>query len=78
MTKPRVGLVCSGGGARGAYEAGVIRYLREELPATVRPHVRFDVLSGTSVGASTCCYLAATMHTPDQQGRGLAALWTGL
>jgi NTE family protein len=78
VTKPRVGLVCSGGGARGAYEAGVIRYLREELPSTVRPHVRFDVLSGTSVGASTCCYLAATMHVPDQQGRGLAALWTGL
>jgi NTE family protein len=71
-------LVCSGGGARGAYEAGVIRYLREELPPSVRQHVRFDVLSGTSVGASTCCYLAATMHTPDQQGRGLAALWTGL
>ena len=76
--KPRVGLVCSGGGARGAYEAGVIRYLREELPASVRPHVRFDVLSGTSVGASTACFLAATMHTPDEQGRGLAALWTGL
>lgn len=56
----------------------MIRYLREELPASVRPHVRFDVLSGTSVGASTSCFLAATMHTPDEQGRGLAALWTGL
>lgn len=78
MTKPRIGLVCSGGGARGAYEAGVIRYLREELPPSVRAHVRFDVLSGTSVGATTSCYLAATMHLPDEQGRGLAALWTGL
>lgn len=78
MTKPRIGLVCSGGGARGAYEAGVIRYLREELPAPARQHVRFDVLSGTSVGASTACFLAATMHTPDAQGRGLEALWTGL
>lgn len=78
VTKPRIGLVCSGGGARGAYEAGVIRYLREELPPSARQHVRFDVLSGTSVGASTACFLAATMHTPDEQGRGLAALWTGL
>lgn len=78
MTKPRVGLVCSGGGARGAYEAGVIRYLREELPAAARANVRFDVLSGTSVGASTACFLAATMHAPDEQGKGLAALWTGL
>ncbi|MGV3625763.1 MAG: patatin-like phospholipase family protein [Archangium sp.] len=78
MTKPRIGLVCSGGGARGAYEAGVIRYLREELPPSARKHVRFDVLSGTSVGASTACFLAGTMHAPDEQGRGLAALWTGL
>ncbi len=76
--KPRIGLVCSGGGARGAYEAGVIRYLREELPAAARANVRFDVLAGTSVGASTACFLAATMHIPDEQGRALAGLWTGL
>ncbi len=76
--KPRIGLVCSGGGARGAYEAGVIRYLREELPASARENVRFDVLAGTSVGASTACFLAATMHIPDEQGRALAGLWTGL
>lgn len=78
MRKPRIGLVCSGGGARGAYEAGVIRYLREELPPEARANVRFDVLCGTSVGAMTACYLAATMHQPEAQGRGLAALWTGL
>lgn len=78
MTKPRIGLVCSGGGARGAYEAGVIRYLREELPAAARANVRFDVLSGTSVGASTACFIAGTMHMPDEQGRALEALWTGL
>ncbi len=76
--KPRIGLVCSGGGARGAYEAGVIRYLREELPASARANVRFDVLAGTSVGASTACFLAATMHIPDEQGRALASVWTGL
>ena len=78
MTKPRIGLVCSGGGARGAYEAGVIRYLREELPAAARANVRFDVLSGTSVGASTACFIAGTMHMPDEQGRALEALWKGL
>lgn len=78
MTRPRIGLVCSGGGARGAWEAGIIRYVREELPASVRAQVRFDVLAGTSVGAMTCCYLAATMHTPETQGRGLESLWTSL
>jgi NTE family protein len=74
--KPTIGLVCSGGGARGAYEAGVIRYLREELPASSRQHVRFDVLAGTSIGALTCCFLASTMDKPDQQGQFLQNVWT--
>jgi NTE family protein len=76
--KPKVGLVASGGGARGAFEAGVIRYLREEMPADVRAHVRFDILSGTSVGAMTCCALASTMHAPETQGQVLTKLWSGL
>ena len=71
---PRIALVCSGGGARGAYEAGVIRYLREEL----KTNVRFDVLCGTSVGAMTACFLATTMDRPAEQGRELAELWTSL
>ena len=37
---PLTGLVLSGGGARGAYEAGVIRYIRDELPPRVRAHAR--------------------------------------
>jgi NTE family protein len=78
MSRPRIGLVCSGGGARGAYEAGVLRYLREELPPGAREHVRFDVLTGTSVGAMTATFLASTMHMPGEQGRALAALWTNL
>lgn len=74
----RIGLVLSGGGARGAYEAGFIRYLREELPPSVREKVRFDILSGTSVGAITACFLAATMDTPAEQGRVLEQIWTEL
>lgn len=73
-----IALVLSGGGARGAYEAGVIRYLREELPASVRERVRFDILCGTSVGAITACFLASTMHEPDGQGRVLSDMWTEL
>lgn len=78
MTVPSTALVCSGGGARGAYEAGIIRYLREELPASVRPHVHFDLLCGTSVGAITSCFLAASADTPDEQGARLADFWTQL
>lgn len=76
--KPRIGLVLSGGGARGAYEAGIIRYLREELPKDVHSQVRFDILSGTSVGAINACFLAATMDQPDTQGAELERMWSSL
>ncbi len=75
---PNTALVLSGGGARGAYEAGVIRYLRDELPARVRPHVRFEILCGTSVGAINCCYLASTSHAPESQGQALTNMWQSL
>ncbi|HLL53948.1 MAG TPA: patatin-like phospholipase family protein [Myxococcaceae bacterium] len=78
MPSSPIALVLSGGGARGAYEAGVVRYLREELPASVRGHVRFDILCGTSVGAITACFLAATMDQPESQGAWLAAMWNEL
>ncbi len=72
---PMTALVLSGGGARGAYEAGVLRYVRDELPKRIRPHVRFEILAGTSVGAINCCFLAATSHAPEQQGELLVNLW---
>ncbi|HZH02813.1 MAG TPA: patatin-like phospholipase family protein, partial [Myxococcaceae bacterium] len=78
MSTPQIALVLSGGGARGAYEAGVIRYLREELPISVRARVRFDLLCGTSVGAINACFLAATADVPEGQGAALTAMWSEL
>ncbi len=78
MAAPTTALVCSGGGARGAYEAGIIKYLREELPSSVRPHVHFDAICGTSVGAITSCFLAASADAPGEQGRRLCDFWTAL
>src|SRR5579871_1072312 len=75
---PVTALVLSGGGARGAYEAGVIRYIRDELPLRMRPHVRFEVLCGSSVGALNCCFLAATSHMPESQGQALVNVWQSL
>src|SRR5690606_17340823 len=69
---PLTGLVLSGGGARGAYEAGIIRYIRDELPPKVRAHARFEIICGTSVGAINGCFLAANAHNPELQGRALA------
>src|SRR5258708_31666041 len=47
-------LVLSGGGARGAYQVGVLAGLAERLPG-----LEFPILSGMSVGAINTFYLAA-------------------
>src|ERR1044071_8809197 len=55
--RPRLALVLSGGGARGAYEAGVVRYIREELAGDLGGQVHFDIYCGTSVGGIHACFL---------------------
>ncbi|MEN8184620.1 MAG: patatin-like phospholipase family protein [Myxococcota bacterium] len=60
--RPRIGLVLSGGGARGAYEAGVLAHLFEEVYPRLRSGFEFDVVSGTSVGAIHAAYVAASAH----------------
>ncbi len=49
----------AGGGARGAYEVGVLSYL-EELASSIGRRLPVEIISGTSVGAVHACYLAAT------------------
>jgi NTE family protein len=62
-------VVLSGGGARGAYEAGVLAYVLGELPKRLGHPVHFDLMLGTSVGAIHACYLAATEDRgPDRAG----------
>ncbi|MDD9967370.1 MAG: patatin-like phospholipase family protein, partial [Myxococcales bacterium] len=67
--------VMSGGGARGAYEAGVVAGLMEVLKPTVAP---FDILCGTSVGALNAAYMAAHAHVPDMGARGLISQWQAI
>src|SRR5580765_6981231 len=74
---PRYALVMSGGGARGAYEAGVLSYVLDELPLRLGRPVRFHIVTGTSVGAVHACYVAATMGGPGA-GKGLIAIWRSL
>ena len=66
------------GGARGAYEAGVISFLRDELEPGLGRRLNLDVLSGTSVGAINACYLASTGDCPEVQGRGITERWRTL
>ena len=73
----RRAVVLSGGGARGAYEAGVLRYVLEEIPRRLGRDVSFDLICGTSVGALHACYLAANAKAYGGAGRRLADLWSG-
>lgn len=72
----RVAVILSGGGARGAYEVGVLSYVLDTF-ARQRggkpPPI--DVLSGTSVGAVNACFLAAHMSDSTLGVRRLANLW---
>lgn len=70
----KLALVLSGGGARGAYEAGVIHYIRTQLPSHCRNR-HFDVICGASVGALNSCFMASTAHVPELQGNEIFNLW---
>ncbi len=76
--RPRLALVLSGGGARGAYEAGVLKYIREDLAGDLGGQVHFDIISGTSVGAIHAAIVAATADAPEKQGKLLSNVWEGL
>jgi NTE family protein len=60
----RIAAVLSGGGARGAYEAGVLYYILEKLPAILGRPVRFDIISGSSVGAIHACFVGGHAGEP--------------
>lgn len=67
------GLTLTGGGARGAYQAGA---LVELLPALAAEGRRPTVVSGASVGALNATAVAATAHLPvDEQVGALVAVW---
>jgi NTE family protein len=76
-TPIRVGLVLSGGGARGAYEAGVICHVVEHVLPKLPPGSEFHVVSGTSVGAIHAAYVMASAEAPPaERARQLAATWS--
>ena len=64
-------LVLSGGGSKGAFEAGAISYLLKE------ENLDFHVLTGTSVGALNGAYLgqARSHHELRELGQELKETW---
>jgi NTE family protein len=76
--KRRVAMILSGGGARGAYEVGVLWYVFDDLTRILGAPPRIDILCGTSVGAINGCYLAAHLGDPVLGLRRLVELWSEL
>ncbi len=74
-TRTKRAVVLSGGGARGAYEAGVLRFILDDLPARTGITPEFEIVCGTSVGAIHACYLAATADQREGRGEGLVEIW---
>lgn len=68
-------VVLSGGGARGAYAAGVLRYIIEKLEADLGHAPRMDILCGSSVGAINAAWVASTIDQPEYSGTRLWSLW---
>jgi NTE family protein len=70
----KTALVLAGGGARGAYEVGVLSYL-EELASSVGRRLPVEIICGTSVGAVHACYMAATADQTRERVAGLENFW---
>jgi NTE family protein len=71
-------LVLSGGGARGAYEVGVLRHVLGRLASRLGERSRPSIFCGTSVGAINACAVAARHDEPDFGVPRLAESWIGL
>jgi NTE family protein len=75
---PLTAAVLSGGGARGAYEVGVLSGVTEVLRHQGLSRSPFQVFTGTSVGAVNAAWLAAHADQPDMAIEGLVERWRTL
>ena len=74
--KPRAGLVLTGGGARAAYQVGVVKAVRDLLGKPARNP--FPILCGTSAGAINAACLAASADDFSGGVAKLLAFWEGM
>lgn len=68
-------MILSGGGARGAYEVGVLSYLFGEFVRSTGKVPRFEIISGCSVGAVNGTFMASVAHEPVRGVQRLVDLW---
>jgi NTE family protein len=69
----QLALVMSGGGARAAYQVGLLRWLGRRYP-----DLRVPIMTGVSAGAINAAYLASRPHDFRSCVENLADLWSRL
>ena len=69
----RIGLILTGGGARAAYQVGVLKAIAELLPR--RSHSPFQVICGTSAGALNAATLAVNSKNFSMGVQYLVNTW---
>jgi len=72
-----LGLVLTAGGARGAYQAGVLKRIGQ-MPALRRGPSPFAIVAGASAGAINGTAVAARSGEFHEATQALADLWAGL
>jgi NTE family protein len=70
---PRVAVLLSGGGARSAYQVGVLRAIAQLLPDGANP---FPIIVGTSAGAVSAAALAAEADVWPRGVERLVRVWS--
>ena len=68
-----LGLVLSGGGARAAYQVGVLQFLSREFPFAIP-----EILTGVSAGGINAAFLAARQEPLPRRVDELAEMWSNL
>ena len=66
-------VMLTGGGARAAYQVGLIKGIAKHFP-----HLRFQIIVGVSAGAINAAYLAAYRGTLSEKADHLAQMWCEL
>lgn len=70
----KIALILTGGGARAAYQVGVLKAIAEFIPR--RSHSPFQVICGTSAGALNAVTLAVNAQHFRQGVKYLLGIWT--
>jgi NTE family protein len=69
----RLAVMLTGGGARAAYQVGLLKGLARHFP-----RLQFSIITGVSAGAINAIYLAAQQGTLSEKAANLANMWCEL